>query len=292
MKRRIFEGIGTALVTPFSGGRIDFRALEGLIERQISARVAALIIGGTTGEAATLADEERYDLFRAAAEIVGGRCRLIFGTGTNDTRAAIRHTVWAEKIGCDGVLLVTPYYNKGTPEGLIRHYEAILNSSSLGAILYNVPSRTGVNLTPESVARLAEGERVLGIKEASGSLDRLLRLSALDLPLYAGNDNELYTVLTLGGAGVISVVSNLYPERMVELYEAYAAGRQGDALKMSRRLMPVVDALFSETNPTPIKYALWRRGLCKSEIRLPLWQANESTRATVDAAMQAFEGED
>ncbi len=289
MKKAIFSGIGTALITPFANGKIDYSALEVLIERQIRARVGAIIIGGTTGEAATLEDSERYELFRMACEMVGGRCRLIFGTGTNDTRVAIRHTVWAEKIGCDGVLLVTPYYNKGTSEGLIRHYEAILNSTTLPAILYNVPSRTGVNISLDAVKRLAECERIVGIKEASGSLDRLLRLSAFDLALYAGNDSELYTVLSLGGQGIISVVSNLYPEDMVSIFEAYKAGRHKQALDMQIRLMPLIDALFLETNPTPIKHALWRRGLSLPDIRLPLTVASESTQRAVDEAMREYE---
>lgn len=289
MKKAIFSGVGTALVTPFAGGKIDYSALEVLIERQIEARVGAIIIGGTTGEAATLEDGERYELFRTAGEMIGGRCRLVLGTGTNDTRVAIKHTIWAEKIGCDGALLVTPYYNKGTDEGLIAHYRAIHDATSLPLILYNVPSRTGVNLSLGAVARLAECERVVGIKEASGSLDRLIRLSALDIPLYAGNDSEVYTVLSLGGCGVISVVSNLYPDLMVSLYEAYRKGRTEAALDIERRLLPLIDALFSETNPTPIKYALWHRGLCLPDMRLPLTVASERTRQLVDEAMKKIE---
>lgn len=289
MKKAIFSGVGTALVTPFRGGKIDYSALEVLIERQIEARVSAIIIGGTTGEAATLEDAERYELFRTAGEMIGGRCRLVLGTGTNDTRVAIKHTIWAEKIGCDGALLVTPYYNKGTDEGLIAHYRAIHDATSLPLILYNVPSRTGVNLSLEAVARLAECERVVGIKEASGSLDRLMRLSAQDLPLYAGNDSEVYTVLSLGGCGVISVVSNLYPSLMVSLYEAYLGGKPQVALDIERRLLPLIDALFAETNPTPIKYALWQRGLCLPDMRLPLTTANEKTRLMLDGAMRKIE---
>ncbi len=289
MKGKIFSGVGTALVTPFAGGKIDYSALSALIEAQIKAGVGAIIIGGTTGEAATLEDAERYELFRAAGEMVGGRCRLIFGTGTNDTRMAIRHTVWAEKIGCDGVLLVTPYYNKGTAEGLLKHYEAILSAAAVPMILYNVPSRTGVNLPLDTVRRLSENERVVGIKEASGSLDRLIRLSCLDLPLYAGNDSECYTTLALGGAGVISVVSNLYPAEMVALCRAYEVGKHGEALDIQKRLLPLIDAMFLETNPAPIKYALWKRGLCLPDMRLPLSTPTEGTRQLIDEAIRDFE---
>lgn len=289
MKKRIFGGVGTALVTPFAGGKIDYPALSELIEAQIAAGVDAIIIGGTTGEAATLDDSERYELFRASYELVGGRCRLIFGTGTNDTRVAIRHTIWAEKIGCDGVLLVTPYYNKGTEDGLYKHYEAILKSTGLPAILYNVPSRTGVNLPIDIVGRLSEEENVVGIKEASGSLDRLIRLSGLSIPLYAGNDSEFYTVLSLGGAGVISVVSNLYPKDMVALARAYERGRYADALAIERRLLPIIDAMFIETNPAPIKYALWRKGLCLPDMRLPLTLPSAKARDAIDEAMRKYE---
>ena len=228
MINEIFRGVATALITPFLGGKIDFDALASLIERQISAGIDALVVGGTTGEAAVLDDEERYELYRRANEIIGGRVPLILGTGTNDTRVAIRHTRAAECIGCDAVLLVTPYYNKGTEEGLYHHYRAIVESTSLPAILYNVPSRTGVNLPLSVVRRLAELDRVVGIKEAAGSAERLAELATVDgLTLYAGNDAETYQVLSLGGSGVISVVSNLYPEDMVRLCRLYDEGRHG-----------------------------------------------------------------
>ena len=290
MINEIFRGVGTALITPFLGGKIDFDALASLIERQISAGIDALVVGGTTGEAAVLDDEERYELYQRATEIIGGRVPLILGTGTNDTRVAIRHTRAAECIGCDAVLLVTPYYNKGTEEGLYQHYRAIVESTSLPAILYNVPSRTGVNLPLSVVRRLAELDRVVGIKEAAGSAERLAELATVDgLTLYAGNDAETYQVLSLGGSGVISVVSNLYPEDMVRLCRLYDEGNTRDALALQNRMLPLIRAMFLETNPAPVKYAMWRRGLCGAEMRLPMWMPNEATRGAIDRAMEEYE---
>lgn len=275
MKREIFRGVGTALVTPFREGEIDYDALEVLIERQIAAGTEAIVIGGTTGEAATLTDSERYELFRASRSIVCGRAALIFGTGTNDTALAVKHTKEAEKIGCDGVLLVTPYYNKGTREGIIKHYEKIADSTDLPIILYNVPSRTGVDLLPESVRILATRKNIVAIKEASSKVGRLATLASIpDIALYAGNDADTLTALRLGGSGVISVVSNLYPALMHELVESYLSGKEERAIETERRLAPVIDAMFLETNPAPVKYALSRLGLCSGELRLPMWHVD------------------
>lgn len=290
MKKPIFKGVGTAIITPFSGGKIDYGALGALIERQIGAGVGALVVGGTTGEAATLSDSERYELFRRAREAVGGRARLIFGTGTNDTRVAIRHTEEAERIGCDGVLLVTPYYNRGTEEGLYRHYRAIMDSTSLPAILYNVPSRTGVTLPLTTVERLADDYGGIAIKEASDSQDRLTALAAMSgVTLYAGNDAATYTVLSLGGAGVISVVSNLYPADMQEVCKLFFTKKRQKSLEKLKTLLPVINSLFLETNPAPIKYAMAKMGFCTPEMRLPMWLPTERTRARIDAAIAAYE---
>lgn len=290
MKKPIFKGVGTAIITPFSGGEIDYGALDALIERQIGAGVGALVVGGTTGEAATLSDSERYELFQRAREAVGGRARLIFGTGTNDTRVAIRHTEEAQRVGCDGVLLVTPYYNRGTEEGLYRHYRAIMDSTSLPAILYNVPSRTGVTLPLTTVERLADDYGGIAIKEASDSQDRLAALAAMpDVTLYAGNDAATYTVLALGGAGVISVVSNLYPADMQEVCKLFFTKKRQKSLEKLKTLLPVINSLFLETNPAPIKYAMAKMGFCTPEMRLPMWLPTERTRAKIDAAIAAYE---
>ena len=290
IKTEVFRGIGTALITPFKNEKIDYASLEKLINTQIGAGIHALIIGGTTAEAATLTDKERYELFQVSREMIGGRCKLIFGTGTNDTRVAIKHTEYASNLGCDGVLLVTPYYNRGTRDGVIKHYEAISDISGVPIILYNVPSRTGVNLTIDVLEKLAERDNIVGIKEASDSHDRLCDLSAFGdaLHLYAGNDSALFTVLSLGGAGVISVVSNIFPKEAVEIYNLFSANKRDEALKKQKKLLPVINSLFLETNPAPIKYAMSRAGMCSSDMRLPMWLPTEQSRRRIDEAILSY----
>lgn len=290
MKKHIFSGVGTALATPFSDGKIDFDALVRLIEFQVRGGVHALIIGGTTGEAATLSDEERYELFAFTKEQVKGRCKLVFGTGTNDTRVAVRHTKMAEKIGCDGVLLVTPYYNKGTDDGVRLHYEKIASETGLPIILYNVPGRTGVNISIRTLERLSRIENIVGIKEAADSADRLVELSKFgdELRLYAGNDSQLYTVLSLGGCGVISVVSNILPREVTRIWQRFLAGEWRESLAMQKRLLPIIGACFAETNPSPVKFAMSKMGLCTGELRLPLSEINENNQKTVINALAEF----
>lgn len=290
MKKHIFEGVGTALITPFSGGDIDYTALGRLIDFQIEAGISALIIGGTTGEAATLSDGERYELYRFAKERVGGRCALVFGTGTNDTRVAIRHTEFAEKLGCDGALLVTPYYNKGTERGVLCHYRKIAESTSLPLMLYNVPSRTGVNMSMHTLESLSEVENIVAIKEASDSADRLVEIGAMGekLRLFAGNDSQLFTVLSLGGGGVVSVLSNLAPREMMEIYQRFKAGDIKGARERQMRLLPLIRAMFIETNPAPIKHAMASLGLCSPELRLPLFEISSDHKRLVDIEMRRF----
>ena len=290
-KRVIFNGVGTALVTPFSRGRIDYPTLDRLIERQIDAKIDALVIGGTTGEAATLSDNERYVLYAHAIDRVGGRCAVILGTGTNDTRVAIKHTRVAKDLSADGALVVTPYYNKGTESGIRRHYEAIADAVDIPLILYNVPSRTGVSIPISTLAGLSERENIVGIKEAADSADRLVKISALGeaLPLYAGNDSQTYTALALGGVGVISVLSNLCPERMKKISDSLASGENEVALSEQQALLPLIDAMFAETNPAPVKYALARLGLCSEEMRLPMSEVCDDTRRLIDGILKKFE---
>ena len=289
-KTEIFRGVGTALVTPFKDGKIDYRAIQVLIERQISCGIDALVIGGTTAEAATLSDDERYELFRYTKDLIGRRCKLIFGTGTNDTRVAVKHTEFASYLGCDGVLVVTPYYNRGTVDGVIKHYEIIADASGVPVLLYNVPSRTGVNLSIDTLKRLSENEKIVGIKEASDSLDRLMNISCIEgLSLYSGNDTQIYPALSLGGLGVISVVSNLYPVETVDICKQYFANNKDISLKMQKELLPIINALFLETNPAPIKYALSKIGLCSAEMRLPMCEPTAATRDKIDLAMLEFE---
>jgi 4-hydroxy-tetrahydrodipicolinate synthase len=289
-KTEIFRGVGTALITPFKNEKIDFEALANLIERQINAGIDALVIGGTTAEAATLSDLERYELFEVSKDMINGRCKVIFGTGTNDTRVAVRHTEYASRLGCDGVLVVTPYYNKGTPEGIVKHYEAIAQASGVPVLLYNVPSRTGVNLSVETLERLSDNDRIVGIKEASDSLDRLVAVSRIrGLALYSGNDSQIYPVLSLGGLGVISVVSNLYPKETMDICKYYFANNRVKSLQAQIDLLPVINALFLETNPSPVKYAMFKKGLCLPDMRLPMWLPTEATREKIDRIIEEYE---
>ena len=291
-KKRIFRGTACALITPFKDGEIDYEALERLIEYQIEGGIDALVIGGTTGEAATLSNKERYSLYSFAKEKIKGRTKLIFGTGTNDTQVALAHTKFAEDLGCDGVLLVTPYYNKGTEDGIEKHYLSIAESVDLPIIVYNVPSRTGVNLGINLLDRLANHKNIVAIKEASDSTDRLVTLASFGdrLALYAGNDSQIYPTLALGGAGVISVVANMLPKATKALCDGYFEGKHTHALRLQLELLPFIKTLFLETNPSPIKYAMEKVGLCTREVRLPLSEPRESTKEEIDRAFNSLLG--
>lgn len=289
-KKTVFFGVGTALITPFSEGKVDYVTLESLIEMQINAGVGALVIGGTTGEAATLSDKERYDTYAFAKEKIRGRTKLILGTGTNDTQVAAAHTRFAAEIGADGALVVTPYYNKGTEEGMYRHYMTVAESADIPIILYNVPSRTGVNLGYNLLSRLSECESIVGIKEASDSADRLVRLSAFGerLPLYAGNDTQIFTTLSLGGCGVISVISNILPTLVVKICNLFIEGRKNESLALQQSLLPLIGSMFTETNPAPVKYAMERLGLSGGDLRLPLSTVRESTKEKIDKELSSL----
>ncbi len=290
-KKLIFKGAATALITPFIDGEIDYPALSSLIDFQIAGGIDALVIGGTTAEAATLSDEERYRLYTFAKGKIAGRTKLILGTGTNDTKVALRHTKFAEKLGCDGALLVTPYYNKGTESGIEKHYLKIAESVDLPIILYNVPSRTGVNLGFNLLERLSAHQNIVGLKEASDSVDRLVTLAAFGdrLHLYSGNDSQIYPTLSLGGKGVISVMSNLIPKTTVTLCRDYFEGRQEDSLKRQFELLPFIKAIFTETNPSPIKFAMAEKGFCSPDVRLPLSAPRESTKEEVRRCLKLIE---
>lgn len=290
IKEPLFTRVGTALATPFSSGDIDYPSLGKLIENQIAAGVDALIIGGTTGEAATLSELERYKLFEYSVACANKRTKIILGTGTNDTKMALERTKFAKKVGADGALIVTPYYNKGTEEGVFRHYSLIADEADIPIILYNVPSRTGVNLGLHLLEKLAEHPKIVGLKEASDSTDRLVNLAKFryTLPLYAGNDSQIYPTLALGGVGVISVVSNLLPKLTRELCSAYFEKNEPLALELQLKLLPLIQSLFIETNPAPLKYAMSLLGRTSAELRLPLADVRESTKATIKKELSEF----
>ena len=234
-----------------------------------------------------------YSLFDFSKKEIKNRCKLILGTGTNDTAGAVRHTLYASRLGCDGVLVVTPYYNKGTKEGIIRHYLKIAESSDVPVLLYNVPSRTGVTLDIELLRELSKCERIVGIKEATDSEDRHLLLSAFgeELWLYSGNDSQIYSTLALGGLGVVSVVSNLYPRETKEICDSFFKGDIKKSLELQLRLMPVINALFLDTNPAPIKFAMSQKGLCHPDMRLPMWLPTPVCQERIRSAIAEFEKE-
>ena len=287
-KKLIFQGAATALITPMKEGAIDYPALTNILDSQIEGGVSALVIGGTTGEAATLSDGERYELYTYVKDKVQGRVKIIFGTGTNDTRMAERHTKVAADIGCDATLIVTPYYNKGTHKGVVEHYKRIAAATDTPVILYNVPTRTGVNLTLPQLEELAREENIVGIKEASDSVDRLTELAKFgdELYLYAGNDSQIYATLALGGQGIISVASNIYPRAISDICSLYFLGNATESLKKQLELLDFIKVLFRETNPAPIKYAMSLAGLCSADIRLPLYTPEKDTRDAIKHEME------
>lgn len=273
MKQPVFSGVATALVTPFSDGRIDWGALDGLLERQLAAKIPALVLAGTTGEASTLSVEEKSALWRHCADFVKNRAVLIAGVGTNDTAASVRLARLAADCGADALLAVTPYYNKCTQDGLAAHYTAIADATALPLILYNVPSRTGVNLLPETALRLSAHPRIAGLKEACGSISQAAKVKALcgtSFSVWSGNDDQIVPMLALGAEGVISVLSNLLPEQTLSMVRAAQQGDEAEAAELQLTLQPLIEALFCRVNPIPVKAALALRGLCKNELRLPL----------------------
>lgn len=273
MKKTVFEGVATALVTPMNKNGVDYDAFERLIEWQIQEGINALVIAGTSGEGSTLTDDEHKELLRFAVEKIAGRVPVIAGTGSNDTAYAIELTKYASEIGCDAMLLVTPYYNKATQRGLIESFRAIADASTKPCILYNVPSRTGCNLTPASCAVLAEHPNIVGVKEASGNISQIAEIAALtkgNFDIYSGNDDQIVPLMSLGGKGVISVVSNILPKKTVELCDKFFAGDLEGSRAIQLELLPLINSLFCEVNPIPAKAAVSALGFGENYVRLPL----------------------
>lgn len=273
MKKIIFKGCGTAIATPFDENGVNFKVFGDLIEHQISEGVDSIIVCGTTGEASTMTDKERKDTIKFVVDKVKKRIPVIAGTGSNNTMAAIEMTKYAESIGVDGALVVTPYYNKTTQKGLIEHYKAIASSTSLPIIVYSVPSRTGVNVLPETCLELSKIENIVAIKEASGNISQVAKIASLcgeNLNIYSGNDDQIIPVLSVGGIGVISVLSNLYPKYTHEMVYNYFYGNTEEAKRKQLACLDLVDNLFSEVNPIPVKAALNMIGYNFGVPRLPL----------------------
>ena len=289
MKNTVFLGAATALVTPLTPDGVDYDAFADLIEWQIAEGIDALVIAGTTGEGSTLSDEEHRAVLKFSAEQIRGRVPVIAGTGSNDTAYAIDLTKYACEAGCDAMLLVTPYYNKATQKGLLASFKAVADASTKPCILYNVPSRTGCNLLPAATAALAGHPNIVGIKEASGNISQIAEEAALcgdQIDIYSGNDDQIVPILSLGGGGVISVLSNLLPKETSLLCRKWREGDAKAALDMQLKYLPLVNALFSEVNPIPVKAAMARMGFGKNVLRLPLTPMEEEHEEKLLAEMR------
>lgn len=269
----IFKGVATALVTPLNENGIDYERFEKLINWQIEQGINALVICGTTGEASTLTDEEHRNAIKFAVEKVNRRVPVIAGTGGNDTAYAVDLTKYACSVGADAMLVVTPYYNKATQNGLIKMFTTIADASTKPLILYNIPSRTGVNIAPSTFVALAEHPRIAAVKEASGNISQCVKIMSLvgdKLDMYSGNDDQIVPLLSIGGSGVISVLSNVLPKETVEICDKFFAGDVKGSAELQFKYLPLINALFSEVNPIPVKAAMAKLGFCDNFVRLPL----------------------
>lgn len=287
----VLRGAMVAIVTPFRDDAVDERAFKQLIERQIAGGTTAIVPCGTTGESATLSHEEHERVIELAVDAVRGRAAVIAGTGSNNTREAIRLTKRAKEAGADGALLISPYYNRPTQRGLYLHFKAVSEAVDLPLVLYNIASRTAVNIEPETFAQLAQLRNIVGVKESSGNLEqmsRILQLTNRKLTLLSGDDGLTLPVLAIGGMGVISVASNLVPGDVSALVGAYLAGRTDEALHWHQRLLPLVKALFLESNPIPVKTAMGMLGWIRPELRLPLCPMSEANEERLQQALIAY----
>ena len=274
----IFRGVATALITPLNENGVDFDAFGRLIDWQIEQGINALVIAGTTGEGSTLTDEEHREAIRFSVERAAGRVPIIAGTGSNDTAYAVDLSRYACEVGADALLVVTPYYNKATQKGLIAMYNAIADASTKPLILYNVPSRTGCSIEPATYAALAEHPNIAAIKEANSNISKIVETAALvgdKLDIYSGNDDQVVPILSVGGMGVISVLSNILPAKTVEMCDRWFAGDVAGSAALQKELLPLINALFSEVNPIPVKAAMAAMGWCENCVRLPLTPMEE-----------------
>lgn len=289
----VFTGAGVAIVTPFrDNGEVDYEKFAEMVEYQIENGTDAIIVCGTTGESSTLTHEEHLDVIRYCVEKVNGRIPVIAGTGSNCTDTAIYLSTEAEKYGVDGLLLVTPYYNKATQKGLYQHFKAVADSVKVPVILYNVPSRTGCNIAPETVVKLCtEVENIVGVKEASGNLSQIVKLMSLadgKVDLYSGNDDQITPLLALGGKGVISVLSNVAPRQTHEICAKFFAGDVAGSCAEQLRAIPICNALFCEVNPIPVKKALNLQGRGAGILRMPLCEMEEENAVKLEKAMKDY----
>lgn len=289
MKKTIFKGCGTAIATPFTEDGVNFEEFGKLLEDQIANEVDAIIVCGTTGESATMSEEEKKEVIKFAIDKVNKRTKVVIGTGSNNTTSAIKMSKYAEEAGADALLVVTPYYNKTTQKGLVAHYKAIAESVSLPIIMYSAPSRTGVNITPETCLELSKIENIVAIKEASGNISQVAKIASLckdNLDIYSGNDDQVIPLLSLGGKGVISVLSNVMPKYTHEMVHKYLDGDVKEACKMQLDVLDLIDALFCEVNPIPVKYALNLMGYNFGKPRMPLIELSDSNKEKLEEIMK------
>ena len=289
MKKVIFKGCATALVTPFTNDGINFEELRKLIEFQILEGIDGLVICGTTGESSTMSLGEKKSVIDFSVKVANGRVPIIAGTGGNNTADAVAMSKYAESVGADALLLVTPYYNKTTQKGLIAHFNKIAESVNIPIILYNVPSRTGLNIEPETCLELSKIPNIVAIKEASGNISQVAKIANLcndELTIYSGNDDQILPILSLGGLGVISVLSNVYPKFVHEMVMDYLTGNWQKATASQIYSLPLINALFSEVNPIPIKYALNKIGFNCGIPRLPLIELSDKNKERIDTLLK------
>ncbi len=287
--KNMFKGAATALITPMKDGKIDYKKFEEIIEDQIKNDIDALVVCGTTGESATLGDGEHRDLIKCCIEAVNHRVPVIAGTGSNDTKYAMDLSAHACEMGADMLLLVTPYYNKTTQRGVVKHFEAVANVVDKPMIVYNVPSRTGFNILPATYKELSYNEKIVAAKEANGNISAVaetIHLCGDNLDIISGNDDQIVPIMALGGTGVISVLSNVMPKETHAMCKAMLDGDYKKAAEMQLKYIPFINALFCETNPIPVKAAMAEMGFCGEEIRLPLCEMEEKNRAKMIEIMK------
>lgn len=287
----LFKGGATALITPFKDGKIDYVSMGKIVEMQIKENIDALVVCGTTGEASTLSKKEKCHLVKFVVDLVDGRIPVIAGSGTNNTATAVELSKEMENLGADGLLVVTPYYNKCTEKGLVFHYEQIADNVEIPIIMYSVPSRTGVNITPSTVNMLSKHPNICGVKEASGNISQICEIASYisnDFDLYSGNDDQTIPIMSLGGIGCISTVSNIIPARFTKMIHDYFDGKYVEAGKEQVVLKPLIDALFEEVNPGPVKAAMNMLGHCNLEYRLPMCVPTNKTQFLIYDALEEF----
>lgn len=287
----LFRGSGVAIVTPFNADGVDFKKLEELIEWHIKSGTDAIVVCGTTGEASTMSEAERKETIKFSVDVVNKRIPVIAGTGTNNTAASVSMSKWAEGIGVDGLLVITPYYNKTTQKGLVAHFKEISDNVNTPIIIYNVPSRTGMNILPSTLQELCAFKNIIAVKEASGDISQIAKIKALcgdRLDIYSGNDDQIIPILALGGVGVISVVANVIPKEVHNMCDLFFNGRLEEALKLQLDTLAFINALFIETNPIPVKTAMNLMGVNVGHLRLPLCDMSDSNLQVLKKEMKAY----